>query len=318
MINRNDPEYKELPRWQKDLFWMFKVNQTWVRIPKPFSYGQIFGSLPERFMEYVDTQDPQAFNNLAKSLYDSLTPTSGDLTGSMMATGIKPLIENATNWSFFGQRPIISESKQRLLPPKQYSRFTSETAKYVGKVLNYSPAKIENLVQGWFGGTGRYTLQATDLVGREINKITGRKTELKKPIELTDIPLIKGFIVRSPEGSQAESVNQFYENREKITQIYSTIREYYRRGDKQSAEKLKEQNPEYRAYQGINKTAQVLSDLSNYTDHIVTLNKPDNVKREMIKNASRKQLAIAQKANKAIENFRNTKKKDLVVPNLFD
>lgn len=316
MLNRDDPEYKELPRWQKDLFWMFKVNDTWIRMPKSFAYGQIFGSLPERFFEYLDTQDPQAFNNLNKSLYDSLLPTSGDPVSGVMATGIKPLIENATNWSFFRERPILPEGKARKLPAEQYTRYTSETAKEVGKLINYSPAKIENLIQGWFGGSGRYALDIADIGIKAIKKTGGAFIEPKKPTDLADIPLIKGFVVRRPEGSQSESVNNFYKNMDKIIQVNSTIKQYLQSKNNETAEKLKLKYPEFRAYQGVNKTAKVLSDLSNYSDYIIRSNKPEKEKRELLKGIDRRKTEIAQKANKAIENFKG--KKNLVVPNLFE
>jgi hypothetical protein len=49
-INHDNPEYKEIPQWQKDLFWLIHVGDTWYRVPKPFVYGQMFGTIPERFM----------------------------------------------------------------------------------------------------------------------------------------------------------------------------------------------------------------------------------------------------------------------------
>jgi hypothetical protein len=313
MLNRNDPEYKELPRWQKDLFWMFKVNNTWVRIPKPFSYGQVFGSIPERFLEYLDNSDPKAFEGISKSIYDSLTPASGDLTGSLMATGLKPLIENATNWSFFRQRPIVNQGQQRLLPEKQYNRYTTETAKAMGKMIKYSPSKIENLVAGWFGGSGMYALQGVDLAGKGVAKIRGEKVAPKRPIGLSDIPLIRGFVARSPESGSSESSTQFYNDSEKIIQVYSTIKRYYQSGDKKEAEKLKVKFPEYRAYRGINKTSQILSDLNSYSDYIVNSNKSDNIKRLMLKKIDSQKMQIIQKANMAINKFKKSK----VVPNLF-
>lgn len=325
-LNRNDPEYKELPRWQKDLFWMFKVNNTWVRIPKPFSYGQIFGSLPERFFEYLDTQDPQAFNNLSKSLYESLTPASGDPAGSLMATGVKPIIENEANWNFFLQRHIIPEYKEKALPKEQYNRYTTETAKFIGEktenlpdipIIKYlkSPAKLENIVQGWFGGTGRYILEAPDLTKRIIAKITGQPSD-KRPLELADIPLIKGFVTR-PALSQSESVAQFYQNRDNITQIHTSIKQYYQSGNKQSAEKLKLKFPEFKTYQGINKTSKALSDLNKYSDYIIKSNKTEAEKRELLKIIDKRKVEIAQKANSIIDEFKKTKARRGIVPNLF-
>jgi len=318
MLNRDDPEYKELPRWQKDLFWIFKVKDTFVRIPKPFAYGQFFGSLPERFFEYVDTQDPKAFEGLKKSLYDSLLPTSGDPAGGLMATGVKPLIENTSNWSFFLERQIVPEGKQKLLPAQQYGRYTSEGAKYISKVLNYSPSKIENLVQGWFGGTGRYALETGDIGIKTFKKFIGQSIEPERPTELADIPLIKGFVTR-PALSQSESVNQFYKNRDKITQSYSTIKKYLQEGKKEEAVKLQSRYPEYRFYSGVNGTAKMLSDLRSYEDIIIKSSKSENEKRALLEKIDRQMVEVARKANEMIERPKRFegKKKSLIVPNLF-
>jgi len=298
MFNRNDPEYKELPRWQKDLFWMFKIKDTWVRIPKPFAYGQFFGSLPERFFEYLDTQDPKAFNQLNKTLYDSLSPGSGDPAGGLMATGVKPLIENATNWSFFTKRPIVPQGKERLLPAEQSQKYTTESAKFIGKLLNYSPAKLENLIQGWFGGSGRYVLEAPDLTKRVIAKFTGQPSK-KRPLELADIPLVKGFVTRPPL-SQSESVNQFYQNRDKVTQAYSTIQKYIKEGNRGEVTKLQLKYPEYRYYKAVNNVSNALSNLNKYSEIVVKSNKSEKEKRELLKTIDLRKVQIARKANEFI------------------
>lgn len=316
LLNKDDPEYKELPRWQKDLFWIFKIKDTFVRIPKPFAYGQIFGSLTERFFEYLDTQDPLALKGFKKSLYDSLTPVSGDPVGGMLATGVKPLIENRTNWSFFRERPIVSEGKERLLPEEQYGKYTTETARFLGKITKYSPAKIENLIQGYFGGAGRYTLEGGDIVRKVAGKFIGKKQEPERPTELADFPLIKGFVTR-PAYSQAESVQQFYENTNKINQAYATYRKLLQEGKKEEAFKIKERYPEFKYAPVLNKYFEALSDLNERIDIIVKSEKYNTEqKRELINEIEKKRAELAQKANTLIKEKKV--KESLVVPNLFD
>ena len=38
------------------MFWVFKLGDQWARLPKPFSLGYIFGSVPERFLTWADLQ----------------------------------------------------------------------------------------------------------------------------------------------------------------------------------------------------------------------------------------------------------------------
>ncbi len=313
--NRKDPDFRELPRWQRDLFWITKIGQTYVRIPKPFLYGQIFGSMPERFFEYVDTKDPEAFTRLAKSLYDALTPAAGDTEGTMLATAIKPLIENKVNWNFFMQRPIVPEGKERLLPAEQYTKYTSETAKLLGKAVDYSPAKIENLVRGYFGGTGQYGLNAGDMLIRGIRKAAGKSTPQEKPGELSDIPAVRGFVARSPMSGQAESLQQFYDNREKILSAQQTVNKMLREGNKEGARGIFKKYPQvvlssnkFIEAAGLPKGTKTIQDYSKLIttcgkmiDEVINSSRPTEEKREMIKRLERGRILLAREANNLIK-----------------
>src|SRR3990167_116009 len=132
LMNRQDPEYREIPMWQKNLFWIFKVGDNWWRAPKPFGYGQVFGSLPERFLEFADTKGPRALDSLRDSMLQAFSPISGEPESMLLPTAIKPIIENFANRSFFTGRPIVPEYKMRLQPAEQYGRYTSPAAKAIG------------------------------------------------------------------------------------------------------------------------------------------------------------------------------------------
>lgn len=297
--NRQDEDYQEIPRWQRDLFWMTKINNAWVRVPKPFLYGQIFGSLPERFLEYLDTKDSGAFNKLTDSLYNALSPISGDPVEGFLPTAIKPLIENETNWSFFRQRPIVSEGKKHLIPSQQSSAYDTETAKILGAIFNTSPSKIENLAQGYFGGSGRYALQGGDQLINLFNKAEGKG---KKPTELSDVPLIKGFVSRNPlEG--AESLQKFYDSREKINALSSTHNLFKKNGEKEKANRLKAQHPELEYAKDSNRAADDISNINKKIEEISkSKNLSDDIKREKLQKLLEERLAIAKKFNKKISN----------------
>jgi hypothetical protein len=200
-LNRDDPRWKEIPQWQKDLFWIILTPKHIVRIPKPFELGILFGSVPERILEIIDTQDPYAFRQLRDSIVGGFSP-------GIIPTGLIPILENITNHSFFLNRPIVSQTKEALPPAQQVNTYTSEVAKIVGQVLNYSPAKIDNLMFGYTAGLGRYAVSAMDT----ILKGTGIVNVPTAPaMNLEDSPVIKAFMVREPVGSQSESVNRIYD-----------------------------------------------------------------------------------------------------------
>jgi hypothetical protein len=260
--NRKEDDYKEIPRWQKDLFWNIKINGIWFRIPKPFSYGQIFGSLPERFLEYAESKNPGAFKDFGESLYNSLSPVSGDPISGIMPTAIKPLLENQVNWSFFREMPIVTEGKQRLIPSEQYSKYDTETAKMLGRLTNVSPSKIENLISGYFGGSGRYVMQGGDLILKAIDRGTGVVRPERRPLELSDLPLIKGFVTRE---TVSESVNTFYDNKEKIDKLHATYKKFKKDGQDDRAKKFLEDNPGIRKYPSFQ---EAYKKIKNYNEEI--------------------------------------------------
>lgn len=199
--NAQEPDWPEIPQWQKNLFWMIKIGDTWYRFPKPFELGIIFGSIPERVVESIIYDDPNVWPELRKSILDGASP-------SVLPTSILPIIENTTNYSFFLDRNIVPDSLEGLPAFAQYTTYTSETAKSIGKWLSYSPAKVDNLINGYFAGLGRY---AVSLIDKATALAKGEEAAAEPPAAtLSDLPIIKAFVVRDPVSSSSESLNRFY------------------------------------------------------------------------------------------------------------
>ncbi len=297
MLNRKDPEYQEIPRWQKDLFYLIKVGDVYARIPKDFVYGQIFSSIPERFFEYLDKRDPAAFENLHKSIMDAVSPVNGDPAGGMLATGLKPLVENATNWSFFRQRPLVPEGKQKLLPEQQYNEYTSEVAKAIGRATKYSPIKIDNLFQGYLGTSGRYVTQAGDWL---IEQIKGEAKE-RAPLEAADLPLLKGWVTR-PYYEMAASVDSFYNNYSKVASVHSSYNAIMKESGRKAAQEFADKYPEAHVYQAFNAA---YKNIKGYTEKINKTvkdkNLSDDEKRAKLKPLYEQRIKAAVKANELMK-----------------
>jgi hypothetical protein len=155
MVNRDDPRWKEIPQWQKDLFWIIMTEDSIYRIPKPFEMGIIFGSVPERILEMIDNNDPSAMDGIGQTIIEGLSP-------SFVPTGLLPVVENMTNYSLFYDKPLVGMAESKLPAGQQYTQFSSEISKLIGEKLDYSPAKIDNLIRGWTGGLGVYGTQIID------------------------------------------------------------------------------------------------------------------------------------------------------------
>lgn len=234
LANRKDKRWKEIPMWQKNLFWIVMTpNHVW-RIPKPFELGILFGSVPERTLEAIDSKDPKAIDELFASIAGGFSP-------GFIPTALIPIIENITNYSFFLDRPIVGQGKSSLPPAQQAGNYTSETAKLIGETLNYSPAKIDNLIQGYTGGLGRYGISAMD----KILTGTGIATPPPAPAStIEDTPIIKAFTVRNPIGSSSESVNRIYDMYGTTTAELTYVRKLAGAGQKAEAIKYIKAHPE--------------------------------------------------------------------------
>lgn len=258
--NRNHPLWDDIPRWQKDLFWIVIVNDNLIlRIPKPFELGIVFGTIPERILEWIDKKNPDALKTI-------LTTVGSDFgLGSLIPTATLPLIENTTNYKFFTGRPIVGQSIEGLPEEMQSYPYTSETAKVLGEWTKQSPAKIENIFYSYTGGLGRYAVSVAD----QIIKIGGLSSPPPLPEQtLADIPFIRAFVVRSPIGTQSETVNQFYDLLERAESLERALKRNLELGKVEEADTLIRERKEVLLVKGLRRISRELSQLRQMQDAI--------------------------------------------------
>lgn len=239
--NHDDPRWKEIPRWQKDLFWIVMTKDHIYRIPKPFELGLIFGSLPERALEAYFTENSKAFDDFADSMKQAFTP-------SYIPTFAVPVIEHFANRSLFTGGPIIPSRLEGILPEYQYSDYTTESGKLIGKVIATlpgqkdmpgekggfaSPAVIENYIRAWSGNMGMYALKLAD----KALIASGAVPDPVKPTDtLADLPFVKAFVIRHPSAG-SQSIQDFYDSYFKNKTHFDTIRQLARGGDFENMDK---------------------------------------------------------------------------------
>jgi len=99
------------------------------------------------------------------------------------------------NWSNFRQRPIVSPWMAKLSASDQYYSTTPEFYQKLGQMFNYSPAKLQYIVQQ------AISRQADEMV-RLMESIDGGR-----PIqESADVPFVGRLFVRDPIGFGSQSV----------------------------------------------------------------------------------------------------------------
>ncbi len=255
-LQHDDERYKEIPQWQKDLFWCY-VHHDWqpakneeelnglpdymvkngmvdrgiiFRIPKPQELGLMFATLPERILQSFLTNDPEAMKDFGKTVFNLLTP-------NYMPDIIAPGVEHLTNYNLFTGRPLVPHYLEKELPAYRYTEYTSDSAKAVGKILGAipviqetegaSPMVVENYVKGWTGTLGSYALQVVDAA---LTKSGVIQSPVKPAWTVADIPFVKAFVVRNPT-TQAESIQRFYDNAAHLEQLLTSTRNQMKKGN---------------------------------------------------------------------------------------
>ncbi|MHC2164182.1 LPD38 domain-containing protein [Bradyrhizobium ottawaense] len=241
--NKDDPRYKELPSWQRDLFWIVMTKDHVYRIPKPFELGVVFGSGVERTLESYFNDNPEAFDKFGKTLWEVVTP-------SIVPTAAQPIVEQWANRSSMSDRTLIPHEMEKFLPEYQYTPYTTELAKKLGQVVSAfpgmrstavgpgapfgpvaraasSPILLENYIRAWTGGLGVYALQAADASLRKTGVLPDPVTPTPT---LADIPVVKAFVVRYPSAS-TQSIQDFYDKHETTKAYYDTWLAKAKEGD---------------------------------------------------------------------------------------
>lgn len=272
-LNKDDPRYQELPQWQKDIFWIIPTKDTLIKIPKPFELGILFGTVPERMLQWdYDKKRKQkgaGFKGLAGSVLDSMAP-------SFLPTALVPAIEAMTNHSIFMGRDIVPQSQQNTIPELQYGPYTSAVGRKIGETFGVSPRKIDNTIRGYGGSLAGLGLTLTDqMVGMD---------ETRPAKRFSEQPGIRGFTA-TPYAS-SESVQEVYDAYDRQLKLFNAGRELHRRMDGFDPREFEQMKNAVKAFQNINqaKKAVMKSNLSS------------EAKRKRLDEIQMSQVRIARKA----------------------
>lgn len=225
-VNKDDPEYWDRPLWERNTFWLVpKPDGGFFRIPKPFEIGFLFGSIPERLLDFAYQRDPEstlaALGDMGRTAFSGTLP---------MPTALTPLIENKIGeggFDFFRNREIVPRSLQYLDDEQQYDTRTSSVAVAAGKALNASPMKVENALRDWTGSAGAEALRATSALARA----TGIDERPAPPEGRA--PLVGRFTTRDDQIGEVEiAIRRKFR---KAEQAYNTFRELAESGDTEAA-----------------------------------------------------------------------------------
>jgi hypothetical protein len=206
MLYQDDEEYKKLPDYVKDNHWLIpnpmSEKPPFIKIPTPFEIGFFFKTIPEGLVRYFsDTSTGKEVLASYKAGLIHNLPANG----LPIPQAIKPVLENIVNYSFFTGRGIEGMSDQGL-PIAQRGQRASEFAKTLSSYgldkLGQSPAKIDNLIQGYFAELGTFS---AGLASSLLFMAEGKEPPAKN---IENMPFMKAFLT---DRNVVKAISDFYD-----------------------------------------------------------------------------------------------------------
>jgi hypothetical protein len=220
-MHKDEQWYQELPAWEKSVFLHFKVGEKIMRLPMPFEWGLMFGSLPVAALDSHYQGAPEKMKASMKQAASVLFP-------AWLPQALQPTVESLFNYDIFKGRPIVSKGLQRRLPEDQYRAHTPEFYKEMGKLMNVSPLKLQHMIEGYTGGLTREPTAMLDLLKGKAEWQAERMPVFHRLFTKTDMP--------------GQSVADFYSKLNRAQQVWESVKSRAAEGDKEGARKLLRQN----------------------------------------------------------------------------
>jgi hypothetical protein len=221
MMTHDDEEYKVQEQETRDNYWL--LPSLGVKIPIPFEVGVIFKVIPERILEYSfgDDTGKDFVNAMSRQLLNTFSFNPIPQT-------VVPIVEAATNYSFFTTRPILGQGMEGIAPEFQATPTTSKTATSitdaynsvidlmpdaVAKKLKASPVILEHLIQGYTGTMGMYAMQTMDYIISANSDVPNASKRFEQ------MPVIRRFAV---DPQARGTVTAFYDMKNAVDSVTRT------------------------------------------------------------------------------------------------
>ena len=214
--NKDDQQINDLRKTQSGLiYWFYRTPDGGIgKIPKPFVWGQLFGTGVESALDAFLQQDPDAARRFAEGVREQsvfqVLPTIAQITRDQWKN----------EDGFFGT-PIVPPGLEGQVEPRLQSRpGTGTVARMIGDRYNLSPARLESIWQDISGTLGKDALKLFD---RAVEKLTGVE-DRGMPTLPKDNVLWGRFMARYPTTS-VEPMQTFYDDHHEMSVFANSLAE---------------------------------------------------------------------------------------------
>ena len=162
----DEEEYEQLPDYQRDLFWNFKLpifGDRWISLPKPFELGMPSSIIDRAISKNRGYDD--AYDGVVGSTWKALVPfDDASVLGS-----VKPLAEAFMNHDLFRDRDIVPfYEKDKILELREGTKYASRIGQLVSDAFGFvniesDPRKIDHVIKGYTTYFGDWALSIGDI-----------------------------------------------------------------------------------------------------------------------------------------------------------
>ena len=212
-IGYDDKEIEELNQRKKDDNFVLKVGDQIVTIKKPQGILRSILNLGEYVQDLFTghIEEGKEGERLGEWVTNAIMDNMpADSVTGLVPNMIAPVVENAINKDLYYNSDIVKSYDLELPDSEQYYDYNSQLAIWLGKAFNYSPAKIDNLISGYFGGLGTSVTNVIDWIAGK----TGLTVE-QPEMGAEDNAVAKRFIVNV--NSYSASVDEIYSLKTELT-----------------------------------------------------------------------------------------------------
>ena len=238
----DDDQYKEQSEFVRDNNFILPnpfSDKYPLMLPIPFEIGLLFKTLPERilgvanketnFVEDVlglegrgKTTGKEAVDSAVRGLTSTLE------INPLGAQFVAPLIEASLNYDFFTGKNVESVFMNENNLEKAFRQRvgSSQMAVFLGEKLNFSPIKIDHVMQGYTGTLGIYALNAMDAVLRSPTLLDGdNPLKVEGSDELASMTLDRAPFLKRFLGSEfgRKNMDDYYEIRAEVKRTVGTL-----------------------------------------------------------------------------------------------
>lgn len=291
LMNKDNPDYWNVPLWQRNMFWLVPAGQMesgatrFIRVPKPFEPGMMFASVPERMLEWMHQRDPES---TTAALKDMVASAGQGLVPVPFGAAIRPAAEASANYDLFRSRNIVNPALQRLPKEEQYDAYTSAPAMLAGEALGVSPKKVDHLIRGYGGSLA-------DVVSREVLTPAAQAAGLDDRV-LPARPLgERSRFVARYDGPSSEPVTAIYRQYTKAAPYLTRFRQLAKQDQAAAAAYFREHRDAIATAQALSPATEAFSELSAARKRIENSRTMSaEAKRTALDTLNQRQMTLAQ------------------------